>query len=253
MKNYISKIVVLSFLSIFSAVIFAQQISIPFACGFEDSLEIKNNWNINAGPDGLNCTDKWMVGNLDYNEGYNSLYISCDSGNTTNYGAKTNMVVAYRSVEISSALDPSKSNYSLDISFDWKCLGEDKISMLKFYFLPANILSSESELASSSRSADLPTRLSNLTPNATLFGSQDWQTWMSSTPTKIKVDTKYYMIFIWQNSNTDTAKFLPYAAVVDNIQITSSNCWKPRDLEVTSACDTLWVNWEGENEMCGEN
>ena len=78
MKNYISKIVVLSFLSIFSAVIFAQQISIPFACGFEDSLEIKNNWNINAGPDGLNCTDKWMVGNLDYNEGYNSLYISCD-------------------------------------------------------------------------------------------------------------------------------------------------------------------------------
>ena len=53
----------------------AQVISVPYFCGFEDSLEI-SNWVLNAGADGVNCQDQWMVGNLDYNEGYNSLYIS---------------------------------------------------------------------------------------------------------------------------------------------------------------------------------
>ncbi len=253
MKNYIRKIAVLLILSIFYLVLPAQQlqqhqISIPFACGFEDSTEI-TYWNINAGTDGPKCLDQWMIGNLEYNEGYNSMYISCDTGKTTNYGAKPNMVIAYRTIEIPSSLDPTKTTYSVDVSFDWKCLGEDRLSMLKFYFLPANFLTSESDLSSSATSASLPSRLSKVNPSATLYGSQDWQNWMSSNPTKVKVDTKYYLVFIWQNSNTDTAKFMPYGAVVDNIQVTSSNCWKPRDLEVTSACDTLWISWEGENEM----
>lgn len=246
MKNNTLKIVIIHlFVALFSFS-WAQSISIPYSCGFEDSLEI-SNWKLNAGSDGVNCQDRWMVGNLDYNEGYNSLYISCDTGKTTNYGAKPNMVIAYRTLEIPSSLDPTKTNYSIDISFDWKCVGEDRLSMLKFFFLPGNFIS-ESELSSGSVTADLPAKLTRVAATATLFGSQDWQSWMTPKPNKIKVDTKYYMVFIWQNSNTDTAKFIPQAAVIDNIQITSSNCWKPENLQVSSTCDTLWVTWEGANE-----
>ena len=77
----------------------SQNISIPFSCGFEDSLEI-NNWVINSGADGIRCKDQWMIGNVDYNEGYNSMYVSCDSGRTTNYGASPNVVVAYRPIVV---------------------------------------------------------------------------------------------------------------------------------------------------------
>ena len=97
MKNNTLKIVIIHlFVALFSFS-WAQSISIPYSCGFEDSLEI-SNWKLNAGSDGVNCQDRWMVGNLDYNEGYNSLYISCDTGKTTNYGAKPNMVIAYRTL-----------------------------------------------------------------------------------------------------------------------------------------------------------
>lgn len=246
MGTFNLKLVVLCLFVLLFGYSWAQNITIPYSCGFEDSVEI-SNWKINAGPDGVNCQDQWMIGNLDYNEGYNSLYISCDTGKTTNYGAKPNMTIAYRAIEISSLVDTSKTTYSVDISFDWKCVGEDKLSMLKFYFLPGNFIT-EAELLSSSLTADLPAKLSRVAATATLFGSQDWQSWMTPNSNKMKVDTKYYMIFIWQNSNTDTAKFLPQAAVIDNIQITSSNCWKPENLQVESTCDTLWVTWEGANE-----
>ncbi len=241
----------LSFIYVFSLLylcLFGQSIaiSIPYSCGFEDSTEIAC-WNINTGPDGVNCQDRWMIGNLEYSEGYNSMYISCDTGKTTNYGAKPTMVIAYRALEIPSLLDTSKTSYSLDVSFDWKCVGEDKLSTLKFYLLPGNFIS-EQELASASATADLPNKLSRAMPVATLYGSQDWQNWMSPRPTTVKVDTKFLLVFIWQNSNTDTAKFCPQAAVVDNIQITSSNCWKPENLQTSATCDSLFVTWEGANE-----
>lgn len=246
MKSVNLKLVVICFFVLLFRYSWAQNITIPYSCGFEDSLEI-SNWQINAGPNGANCHDKWMIGNLEYNEGYNSMYISCDTGKTTNYGAKPNMVIAYRAIEISSLVDPTKTTYSVDISFDWKCMGEDKLSMLKFYFLPGNFIT-EAELESASATADLPAKLTRVAATATLFGSQDWQSWMTPNSNRMKVDTKYYMIFIWQNSNTDTAKHIPQAAVIDNIQITSSNCWKPENLTVESTCDTLWINWEGANE-----
>ena len=91
--------IILSFLLIFSASIFAQdEISIPYDCGFEDSVEI-SKWNLNFGPDSALCQDRWKIGNLDYSGGYNSLYISCDTGQTTSFGAKQNVVIAYRKIK----------------------------------------------------------------------------------------------------------------------------------------------------------
>ncbi|MBR6520269.1 MAG: hypothetical protein IKT77_04735, partial [Paludibacteraceae bacterium] len=231
---------------LFSLKINAQNITIPFSCGFEDTIEI-NNWVINAGPNGEKCEDQWMIGNLDYNEGYNSMYISCDTGRTTNYGVKPNVVIAYRPIIVPSSLDPNQRTYSVDISFDYKCVGRDKISVLNFYLLPESFIS-ESELQSVANGATLPTKL-NMTSLASLSGALEWTNYTLGRPQTLPVDTKFYMVFVWQNANTDTAVIMPQAACVDNIQITSSNCWKPENLQIESTCDTLWVNWEGTNEM----
>jgi hypothetical protein len=250
MRFLVKNILPLFFALVATITLRAQAISLPFLCGFEDSLEIAN-WTLNAGSDGVNCLDKWMIGNTDYNEGYNSLYISCDSGMTTNYGARPNLSIAYRTIEIPSSLGGSR--YSVDISFDYKCVGRDKVSMLKFWFLPIAVIGGESSLqASSSRLADIPYCLASITPNATLLGEQNWNSWSitdNQRPQTLLADTKYCMVFIWQNSNTDTAQLYPQAAVIDNIQITLSDCWKPEEIKTESSCDTLWVEWSGSNEM----
>ena len=85
----------------FSNLVFAQSITLPFECGFEDSLEVAP-WSLNYGPNGSKCQDQWMIGNLDFNGGLHSMYISCDTGKTTYYGASPNVVVAYRSFRIDS-------------------------------------------------------------------------------------------------------------------------------------------------------
>ena len=125
--------IILSFLLIFSASIFAQdEISIPYDCGFEDSVEI-SKWNLNVGREANQCLDKWMIGNLDYSGGYNSLYVSCDTGKTTSFGAKQNVVIAYRKIKFPSYLDSiNKKGVSIDIAFDWKCMGEKDNIMLNF-------------------------------------------------------------------------------------------------------------------------
>ena len=91
--------VFLLFICSINTVLLAQQISLPYECGFEDAAEI-DNWKLNAGTKGPLCNDQWMVGNLDNNGGFNSMYISCDTGKTTTYGAKPNVVIAYRTLEV---------------------------------------------------------------------------------------------------------------------------------------------------------
>ena len=194
--------VFLLFICSINTVLLAQQISLPYECGFEDAAEI-DNWKLNAGTKGPLCNDKWMVGNLDNNGGFNSMYISCDTGKTTTYGAKPNVVIAYRTLEVPQS-EGENTSYVVDCSFDWKCVGAKGISELKFYMLPENFFGSESELASSNTSATLPSALRYMPPAATLSGSDSWQYWSSSTNGNTFTLTsgeKWYMVFIWENKN----------------------------------------------------
>ena len=236
---------ILSLLFSFCCALNAQQISIPYECGFEDLAEI-SNWHLNAGPNGPKCLDQWMVGNLDNNGGFNSMYISCDTGKTTTYGDKPNVVIAYRTVEVNSS-----NSVIVDCSFDWKCVGAKGISELKFYMLPENFLGSESELLSSHTSATLPRALRTMPPSATLSGSDSWQYWSSSingNTFTLSPGEKWYMIFIWENKNKKSSKDPLYAACVDNIQLSFTDCWKPENLQVEAMCDTIKVSWEGYND-----
>ena len=225
--------------SIFN-LLFSQNITLPFECGFEDSIEV-SKWHLNYGPNAPKCQDQWMVGNLDFNGGLKSMYISCDTGKTTYYGAKPNVIVAYRSFKLDSV---PGGKCGVDVSFDWKCAGEVGSTTLGFILVAANRMPLKNLEANASSGA-LSNYLSKV--DATLYGStSEWQNWTSPTNKyMLKENTEYLMIFIWQNSNKNPDKEFPLAACVDNIQIAVSNCQRPKDLVVTSSNDTIVVEWSG--------
>lgn len=218
----------------------AQMVSVPYFCGFEDATD-NSHWKMNVGPTAGDSNDKWLIGNIDSSEGYNSLTITCDSGKTATFGAERNMMVAYRRFQIDTTL-------SVNISFDWKCEGIEDISQCHFYFLPASAIA-ESELYSLSNTATLPLKLSR--PQVSLSGSVDWMNVFACEQLDLQENVEYYMIFAWQNANTDTAQNVlsKYSVSIDNIQITSATCPEPENLRYKSACDTLFLWWDGATEL----
>ena len=69
-KNILAFIFALSFVTIFAQTSApSYSVQLPYSCGFKKSEDL-SQWVFNAGPDGVNCTDQWMVGNCDNYEGF---------------------------------------------------------------------------------------------------------------------------------------------------------------------------------------
>ena len=229
----------------FNGALLAQyEISLPYECGFEDVEEMEN-WVLNAGEEGLLCADQWMIGNLDASVGHNSLYISCDTGQSIIYGASPNYVMAYRPIVVPKGDLNSEDRCSVNISFDWKGGGNDS-SLLNCYLLPFDFVEDEDKdsLFSNSDRAILPVELNK--PTMRLYGSEDWTS--VSIVDSIEYGRTYYLAFIWQNNNTDVS-LSDLSVCFDNIQIAEAMCPTPENLQVESTCDSLTVIWEGGNEM----
>lgn len=212
-------------------------IPIPYSFGFEDGSEI-NNWVLNSTKQGNDTTfDRWMTGNLESYEGHKSLYISCDTGKTVKYGTRPNIAVTYRRLEFPI---PAGQTGHYDVSFNWKGMGvegqtglwvcvlggRDSVSIPDKGVLPAWVKAS----------ARLPM----------LVGQTKWN--QASFNLDIISGREVKIAFIWQNMNTDPDAFQPWGGCVDNIQITSRNCFKPYELGVDAVCDTIHVSWKGTSE-----
>ena len=229
----------------FNGALLAQyEISLPYECGFEDAEEIKN-WVLNAGEEGSLCADQWMIGSLDARIDYNSLYISCDKGQTMTYGARPNYVMAYRPIVITKGDLNSGERCSVNVSFDWKG-GGDEGSLLNCYLLPFDFVEDEDKdsLFSSSDRAILPIELNK--PAMKLYGREDW-TSVSIVYDSVEYGESYYLAFIWLNNNVD-ASLSDLSICIDNIQIAETTCPMPENLQVEYTCDTLMVTWEGDSE-----
>ena len=236
MKANILKILGVLFLIIVRILVFSQSqnssISLPYHCGFEDSIE-NSNWIINSGGEQIKCQDQWMIGNLDYTEGYQSMYISCDTGKTITYGAKPNYVIAYRPILITDSIK------DINISFYWKGLGKKDVSNLKYYFMPASAIR-ESDLKSVSGKGSLPNIFKK--SSGVFYASDVWT--FHTLKHRIASNTEYYLIFIWQNNNTNL-DLVELSACIDDIQITDGGAFNVESLSVSSTCDTLVINWDG--------
>ena len=171
-KFSIKHICLLSYLLMVGLVVCAQNtvVTVPYTCSFEQSEATEiNNWVVNAGADGVNCNDQWMIGGLEHNDGKQSLYISCDAGKTAMYGSKKNLVVAYRVFEFSETV-------SVDITFDYKLYGSENTSMLYVGLIPERL-----DISSNSTNPSLSSTIKNQLPHR-FSQSINWTTYTLQNP-----------------------------------------------------------------------
>ena len=234
MKKYIY----ILFLTVVSEVAVAQQISIPFSCGFETDAETAD-WVLNQGTDA--SVDKWKVGSATRSDGLQSLYISYDDGLTPSFAYRPNTVMAYRRIKFPS--DTADIQH-YDLSFDWKNEGQQNLSELYVYFGPEQNLSS---LAVSASSGNV---LTSAAVNSMLPLGQggaralcDRSTW-ENLSYQINVSKKnidrftFALAFIWVNRNTDPnlVQELPLGACIDNIQLCYSRAQRPSNFTAEMDC-----------------
>ncbi len=211
--------------------------------GFEEGDVDSLNWVLNAGERGEFCNDRWMIGNVEHSEGYQSLYISCDSGRTSNYGVKPNVVVAYRILELEDG--------HYDVSFDWKVWGEENVSELYVCALPDNYKVDDEGLLSNDTigyfhkgfSRFIQPVVTDKGERMALSGSTVWSN--ASFVISVAGARKVQLAFVWVNANQDSTLASPMGACIDNIQITSAMCPKPENIVSKSECGVLNIQWDG--------
>ena len=215
----------------------AAQIQFPYRCSFEDPAE-NANWVLNSPNQTDMCHDRWYIGQATFTDGLNSLYISCDDGNTTNHGFTRNVVVAYREIEITQA-----GYYTF--TFDWKN-DADEGSGLYFCLIQKQKGAPQSIAGSATIPNDLyqsarPVTREDGTTTTCLRGTTTWE--MARYSLQIQPQS-LYVAFVWQNAKTDTT-FSPLGACIDNFQIVSSKCSMPTELNIETGCDTVTLSWYG--------
>ena len=247
----------------------AQDLSVPFFCGFEDAVEM-GQWTLNEfTPD---ATDKWYVGTATRSEGRQCLYISNDTAQSAKHGVSNNIVMAYRTIKF-----PEKAA-KYNISFDWKTQGGiDKRTKLYVWIGPKamlekgfftdkkgnsyglkDVLSSSSSLVANWVLAEA--MFNKLSTNGIdtldyLSGSKKWQNVfikgdgskpdVSLSLSKTNAKREFVLAFIWVNaSHAGDAETL--GACVDNLQIASAELKRPMNFQADMHCEdsTVVLTWE---------
>ena len=246
----------------------AQQISVPFFCGFEDNVEL-GSWTLNPGtPD---AEDQWCVGTATHSEGSRSLYISNDTAKSAEHGVSNNVVLAYRTIKF-----PEKSA-KYNISFDWKnqggvneraklyvWLGPKAMLQSGFYTdrkgqsygLMDIVNSSSSIIANWSTVQAKFSKLSHGTDTLDyLSNSKKWRNAyirgdgakpdVSLNISKTVARNEFVLAFIWINSSA-AADVKTLGACIDNVQIASAELKRPSNMQATMNCadSNLLLTWE---------
>ena len=243
----------------------AQQIKVPWHCGFEeDEQEEINQWVLNPGT--KNARDKWTVGRAVRSERKRSLYISTDAGMTASYGIKRNIVMAYRLINM-----PVVPLKEYDISFDYR-EPSTRGTLYVFFDYSSVLITGTDEYqllqyANENRADGIPTRVLNearfvtsVMPSTAasrtqeMNGTSGWRnvsidagigTNYSERISQKNSQKQFALVFVWINQNNiDTVGI---GACIDNIQIASATVPKPTNVELTHECadSSITISWRG--------
>ena len=224
--------------SFFVQVSVAQQlITVPYSMGFEESDSVElGNWVLNPGTNATLCTDQWYVGEAVKSDGKRSLYISSDQGASAMFGVAQNVQYAYRDFVL------EKGPY--EISFDWACVGNPEAVLYAGVAPAANV---SKDMLADPYKAVIPKSIWNWCQSlGALNGSSHWKN--ISLSINSNGTSTYRLFFVWASSNADSTLVMPMGACIDNLQICSSLCAKPRSITATASCDSIIVKWEGSSE-----
>ena len=209
-------------------------ITVPYSMGFEEGEAQKlAYWHINEGYDSTKCQEKWVIGNAVKTEGKRSLYISYDEGTTATYDSVWNTTYAYMDFTIPSG--------QYELSFDWRCLGEDEVYMCAGVGIAKQMAQMQCDYVR----AEFPESVPGFAqPEYKVMRSfSRWQhvsVSFSSNGTRV-----YRLYFAWKNKKRGSKLPNPIAACVDNVQITTRNCAKPEDINAEVVGDSVLVTWSG--------
>ena len=213
------------------------QITVPYSMGFEESDSVElGNWVLNSGTNATLCTDQWYVGEAVKSDGKRSLYISSDQGASAMFGVAQNVQYAYRDFVL------EKGPY--EISFDWACVGNPEAVLYAGVAPAANV---SKDMLADPYKAVIPKSIWNWCQSlGALNGSSHWKN--ISLSINSNGTSTYRLFFVWASSNADSTLVMPMGACIDNLQICSSLCAKPRSITATASCDSIIVKWEGSSE-----
>lgn len=228
MTKYITSLLVTITLTLS---VFSQSYTpLPFFEGFENP-QTYTDWNMNVAADDF--TNKWYISSAASYMGTKSLLISNDGGITANYTDISNTVVVSREFLLPAG--------QYDLSFAWRCQGETGVDGFYVCWVPVSTPISSSVMG-------LPTivgREALQHGGKTLFnGKTLWQVAniSISVPVASGVEEPYKLVFVW---DANEANMVAPSACIDNIQISSSSCATPSNIDCDYHDSQAYLSWTG--------
>lgn len=209
-------------------------ITVPYSFGFEENeADEMINWMFNPGVGTEMLLDQWGIGSATHSDGHYSAYISCNGGIDANFAKTTNIQYLYRDFTLPAG--------QYDCTFDFRCIGAPDATM------SAGVCPATAAVMEGGPTTLMPENLLTYVPSEMLRvrGVSKWKNvsfQFSSNGSRV-----LRLFFVWQNSNRDST-MNAIGGCVDNIQITTRKCSKPRSLTAETSGDSVIVSWEGGNE-----
>lgn len=199
--------------------------TVPYLCSFEDETETQA-WDILNG----NSISGWIIGDsVHHGDSGKSLFISTNGIHNVYDHSTYSTVVAYRELNF-----PTAGEY--EISFDWRCAGEENEDFFKVLLLNDSITMKVGMMAYPWASANETAYVIAKNANKSYFqGNAEWISHTSSF-TISSDNNNLRLVFVWRNNSRFGSD---PAAAIDNISITPVTCPSPLTVSATWSNDSL--------------
>ena len=205
---------------------------VNYFCGFDDPVE-NAKWRLN---NHVSCTNKWVIGSADYNVGPASLYISSDNGVTAGYVNREGWVTAVREFVL-------EAGESYDVSFDWKCYGENNMDHMYVCWVTDTTLNIGSNANSSLPNWIAPNAKNVLPERADTIQMVRSASWKTGTFKVNGTGKPARLVFFWKNNGSNI--YEP-GGVIDNVQLTNRCCPAPENLQADLFGTEVTLTWDGD-------
>ena len=209
---------------------YAQTLSLPYFCGFEDEAE-NAQWKVVQAKIGKN---KWYVGTTaEAAMGLKSLAVSADEGKTASYTNEDYGTIAACRVV---TLDPGMYELSFDYKVAGVLNGSDMQDGLYLCLMPDT-----GKLTVSYKSLSIPQWVLDNTVE-TFAEDYTWTNYRYAFVVPRRGD--YRLAFVWRHNDDD--KIQNPAAAIDNVQLGRMECPAPAELNVEVQGESqAYFSWEG--------
>jgi len=195
--------------------------TLPYTTDFETE---PYNWTLlNA-----NQTNKWTIGSAPYEGAENALFVSNDEGVTNAYTHTLSVVHAFRELEIPDGTT------NVDLSFDWRALGETCCDYIRVWIVPITFTPTPGTLI-------LPANGKQIEGN--FNASATFSTYNNVTDLSDYAGQTVRLVFEWRN---DGGGGTAPAGAIDNVSFMVTSCTPVENLDAinitTTSADLTWTS-----------